>query len=110
MNPPNKALMNRKALKQHIVSVFKAFDPQRIIVFGSLARGDWDEMSDIDVIVVYRTDKSFLDRLKELYLSWDIPKAVDILAYTPEEFEHMFQHNFFIQEALNTGEVLYERN
>ena len=110
MNQTNRPLMNREALKQHIVSVFKPFDPQRIIIFGSFARGDWDEMSDIDVIVVYRTDKSFLDRLKELYLSWDIPKAVDILAYTPEEFEQMFQHNFFIQEALNTGEVLYERN
>ena len=102
--------MNIEALKQHIVSIFKPFDPQRIIIFGSFARGDWDEMSDIDVIVVYRTNKSFLDRLKELYLSWDIPKAVDILAYTPEEFEQMFQQNVFIQEALNTGEVLYERN
>jgi len=102
--------MHIKALKQHIVSIFKPFDPQRIIIFGSIARGDWDEMSDIDVIVVYRTNKSFLDRLRELYLSWDIPKAVDILAYTPEEFEQMFQQNFFIQEALNTGEVLYERN
>jgi len=101
--------MNTEALKQHIVAIFKPFDPHRIIVFGSIARGDWDEMSDIDVIVVYRTDKSFLDRLKELYLSWDIPKAVDILAYTPEEFEHMLQQNVFIQEALNTGEVLYER-
>ncbi|HJX31208.1 MAG TPA: nucleotidyltransferase domain-containing protein [Thermodesulfobacteriota bacterium] len=102
--------MNIEALKQQIVSTFKPFDPQQIIVFGSIARGDWDEMSDIDVIVVYRTNKSFLDRLKELYLSWDIPKAVDILAYTPEEFEQMFQQNVFIQEALNTGEVLYERN
>ena len=110
MNQPNRPLMNIEALKQHIVSIFKPFDPKRIVIFGSLARGAWDEMSDIDVIVVYRTNKSFLDRLKELYLSWYIPKAVDILAYTPEEFDHMSQQNFFIQEALNTGEVLYERN
>jgi predicted nucleotidyltransferase len=110
MNQTNISLMDIEALKQHIVSVFKPFDPKRIIIFGSLARGDWDEMSDIDVIIVYRTDKSFLDRLKELYLSWDIPKAVDILAYTPEEFEDMSLQNVFIQEALHTGEVLYERN
>ena len=110
MEQANRPLMNIESLKKRIVSTFKPFDPQRIIIFGSFAREDWDEMSDIDVIVVYRTNKSFLDRLKELYLSWDIPKAVDILAYTPEEFEHMFQENFFIQEALKTGEVLYERN
>jgi predicted nucleotidyltransferase len=41
--------------------------PLRIILFGSRARGDSDEASDADLIVVYRTEKRFLDRLAELY-------------------------------------------
>ena len=39
--------------------------------------------------MVYQTKKKFMDRLEELYMSWAIPEAVDILAYTPDEFDHM---------------------
>jgi hypothetical protein len=48
--------------------------------------------------------------MKELYLSWDIPKAVDILAYTPDEFERMMNESSFLAEAVKEGEVLYERS
>jgi len=97
-------------IKQKVVSSFEHFNPYRIIIFGSITREDWDEFSDIDVIVVYDTEKPFLDRLRELYLCWNIPKAVDILAYTPEEFRTMSRDNSFIQEVLSTGEVVYERD
>jgi len=42
-------------------------------------------------------------------MSWNIPKAVDILAYTPYEFEEMVKESFFIQDAVREGEVIYER-
>lgn len=100
----------KDATLRQIVSVFKAFDPERIILFGSQARDQEDDESDIDLILVYQTPKPFLERLKELYLAWDIPRAVDILAYTPEEFERMKQESFFIQEALREAQVLFERN
>ena len=48
-------------------------------------------------------------RLEELYISWEIPKAVDILAYTPNEFEEMVRESFFIQDVLRDGEIIYER-
>ena len=86
------------------------FEPERIILFGSHARDDVDQYSDIDLIIVYSTSKTFLDRLKELYISWEIPKAVDILAYTPEEYQKMMFDNSFLQDAVNEGEVLYERD
>jgi predicted nucleotidyltransferase len=101
--------MDPKRLKKRIVKIFKAFEPEKIILFGSRARDKQDQSSDIDVIVVYHTSKAFLDRLRELYLAWDIPRAVDILAYTPEEFERMTQESSFIQDALRHGEILYER-
>lgn len=61
------------------------------------------------MIVIYNTGKSFMERLEELYMSWDIPKAVDILAYTPYEFEKMIKENFFLIDAVKEGEVIYER-
>ena len=101
--------MELEEQKKEIIAMFERFDPERIILFGSVARGDQDHMSDYDLIVVYQTEKRFLDRLKELYLNWTIPKPVDILAYTPSEFERMVEDSFFLQNVLQDGEVIYER-
>ena len=101
--------MKLATLKKKIISTFKPFQPEKIVLFGSVARDDWDELSDVDVIVVYHTDKAFMARLRELYMSWDIPKAVDILAYTPSEFEQLMKESLFVQEAVRGGEVIYER-
>jgi predicted nucleotidyltransferase len=86
------------------------FDPEKIILFGSLTGKDWDEWSDVDVIVVYSSDKPLMDRLRELYMRWDIPKAVDILAYTPSELDEMSSTSFFVQKAVSEGEVIYEKS
>ena len=102
--------MNLETLKEQIIDNFKPFNPEKIILFGSAASGSWDEESDVDIIIVYSTDKSFLNRLKELYQSWSIPKAVDILAYTPSEFLEMASSNYFIQDAVKEGELIYERS
>ena len=102
--------MDMGNLKNRIISTFKPFNPEKIILFGSLARGDWDEVSDIDLIVIYHTDKAFLERMKELYVSWNIPKAVDILAYTPSEFQKMMDESCFVADVVKEGEVLYERS
>lgn len=96
-------------LKERIIETFRPFDPQMIVLFGSMARSDHDEASDIDLIIVYETDKRFLDRLEELYMSWNIPKAVDILAYTPSEYESMAAESGFLQKVLSEGQVIYER-
>ena len=63
--------------------------------------GSW---SDIDLIVV-KTDKKFLDRLDEIYKDADV--AMDVLVYTPEEFENM-KNRSFIRKAIEEGKVLYE--
>ena len=101
--------LNLSKLKKQIISTFMAFEPEKIIIYGSLSGKDWDEWSDVDVIVVYSSDKPFMARLRELYMSWDIPKAVDILAYTPSEFDEMSSSSFFIQKAVLEGEVIYEK-
>ena len=101
--------MNKEELKKAIVSSYKKMNPVKIILFGSWCRDEEDKYSDVDIIVIYETKKRFLDRLKELYLMWDIPIAFDILAYTPEEFEKMLKEkNPFINKINREGEVVYE--
>lgn len=101
--------MNVSDIKQKVIEDYSWCNPEKIILFGSYAKDNHDEYSDIDLIIVYPTNKKFLDRLKELYLSWNMAKGVDILAYTPEEFERMKQENEFVQDACKEGIVIYER-
>jgi len=102
--------LNKEELKKAIVSSYKKINPVKIILFGSWCRDEEDKYSDVDIIVIYETKKRFLDRLKELYLMWDIPVAFDILAYTPVEFERMLKEkNSFIKRINKEGEVIYER-
>lgn len=76
-----------------------------VLLFGSLARGDASDHSDIDLIVVKETEKRFLDRLDEFYD--DAREAMDILVYTPQEFEYM-KVRPFVKRALQEGKILYE--
>lgn len=103
-------LRDRHALRARIVECFRDLNPERIILFGSAAREQTDRWSDVDLILVVPTERRFLDRLEDAYLRWTLPFAVDILVYTPAEFEAMVeQENPLISEALAHGVVLYEK-
>jgi predicted nucleotidyltransferase len=94
---------------QKIVECLKNYQPERVIIFGSCARGDADEQSDVDVVVIKQTDKRFLDRLLEVarFLDNDLGK-VDVFVYTREEFEDMRrQENPFITKVVAEGRVIY---
>jgi len=97
-----------KDFQHHIISDLAEFNPEKIILFGSYARGNWDEESDIDIIVVYRTEKKFMDRLEELYVKWNFPKAIDILAYTPDEFTEMMKNNESIRPNRETYRFFFK--
>ena len=108
LDGPIEGISGTMELTREIVRVLAPVHPERIILFGSRARGDADAMSDVDLIVVYRTDKRFLDRLDELYSIWDLPVPVDMLAYTPEEFTAMLAHSAFVVDAVREGRDLLE--
>lgn len=75
---------------ERLVALLRHYEPERIILFGSRARGEADPWSDYDVIVIKRTDRPFLERLREMvpYLV-EFGRPADVLVYTPEEFEGM---------------------
>jgi predicted nucleotidyltransferase len=56
---------------------------KRISIFGSYAKGRRDLFTDLDVIIVMKTDKPFIQRLKEGYSLLALPVDADILCYTP---------------------------
>ncbi len=82
---------------------------KKIILFGSAVRNELNIMSDIDLLVIIDSNKLFIERLKEIYLTIQ-PSDVDILAYTPSEIEKMKENNLFIEHILKEGKLIYERN
>jgi len=87
--------------------VVQALDPQAVILFGSFARGDINEGSDVDICVVADFKERFLDRIKTLLkLNEGLP--LEPIGYTPEEFKRMEdEKNPFILEVKREGKVLY---
>jgi predicted nucleotidyltransferase len=82
---------------------------QRIYLFGSAARGEADNLSDLDIVVILPSALPFFDRLQEL--ARRIPAAagaVDLLAYTPGEFEAMQRDgNAFAEMVQDEGRLIY---
>ncbi len=106
-----RLLRDLEGLRARVVECFRDLHPERIILFGSAARGEVDQWSDVDLIVVMQTEKRFLDRLEGAYLRWTLPVAVDILVYTPEEYQTMLdEENPLVREAITHGIVLYEKS
>jgi predicted nucleotidyltransferase len=91
------------------------YQPGKVILFGSAAIGKADQESDIDLVVIKKTPKRFYDRIGDvLNILWsgeETPKVgVDILVYTPEEFQLMSKDNYFVRdEILGKGRTVYER-
>lgn len=81
---------------------------EKISLFGSYARGRSDLFTDLDILIVMKTEKGFVDRLKEIYPLLALPVDADILCYTPEEVERL-KNRGFLKKILAEEVVLYEK-
>ena len=77
------------------------FKPEKVIIFGSRVRGDADEDSDIDVIVVssFFANVPFLKRMASVLKKVPFPKHVDYLCYTRGEYERIKDESSIITNA-----------
>ena len=108
---PTKALTrDSEAIKRLTELLIEAARPKRIIMFGSQARGEAGEDSDLDVMVVEElvSDRAAeMVRLNRLLRTFEIP--VDLLVVSLEKFNYWRDTpgNVYF-EAATEGEVLYE--
>jgi predicted nucleotidyltransferase len=106
-------LVLRKAYDfERIVKALQPLAPERIYIFGSWARGEADELSDLDLVVVSETALPFFDRLKAAAaLLPDEVGAADVLVYTPDEFDSMHRNgNVFAELVIEEGRLIYARH
>ena len=101
--------LSQETLNDIIRRVAEVAEPERIILFGSAARGEMSRHSDVDLLVV--KDGSDLRRLtarvyRRLY---GVGAAVDIVMVTPQDVErYRDSHALVIKPALREGTVMYE--
>ena len=107
--------MNKRRLEQleqtleRILRALEAhYQPEQVIVFGSLASGHITETSDLDLLIVKETDKRFFERIKDVVKICDYDIGVDFLIYTPQELSEAAKVNAFVRdEILSKGKVVY---
>lgn len=114
MTAPDSVTRRRAVLEaelaRYVQLLREQYAPQRILLFGSLTSGEVKEWSDIDLVIVKETERKFLDRTREVLQLLRPQVGVDILVYTPDEFDQMAQQRAFVRdEIVGKGKVLYER-
>jgi uncharacterized protein len=108
--PQARRALLEKELKRYLPILQNHYSLHKVILFGSLASDQIEEWSDLDLVIVAETDKRFLERIKEAMLLLRPKVGVDLLVYTPEEFNLLScQRSFFHTEILEKGRILYER-
>ncbi len=97
---------------ENIVSqVIEKYNPIKIILFGSASKGEFNNDSDVDLLVI-KENTPYLGRERARELRRLIKKnlPVDFFVYRPEEFnERIRLGDPFIRTILREGEVLYDR-
>lgn len=81
-----------------------------IVLYGSMAKGNWSVGSDCDILIGLCIDdgKRFIDRLYDYSLLTSAP--IDIFAYSQSELDLMFKDfHLALLESLNHGVVLFDR-
>lgn len=99
----------QEAIDEVVRQIAEQFHPQKIILFGSYARGNPRPESDVDLLVVMETP------LKPVHQEIEICKRVrhdfglDVLVYTPQMLaERQKWGDSFIKDIMREGRVVYE--
>lgn len=107
--PSACGIVDQSTLDKIVRRVVEAADPERIILFGSAARGEMGPHSDIDLLVV--TDcvhrRELAGRIYRRLVG--VGAAVDVIVVTPEDLErYRDSHALIVKPALREGSVVHE--
>ena len=104
-------MVHRREIEQVAGRMAEAANAESVILFGSHARGEADESSDVDLMIIAESDLPRFKRSRELYkLLRPHPFAMDLIVYTPKEIERGKRSPVsFVSTVLREGKTLYVR-
>jgi len=81
-----KATLDKEiqSITNQIVNQIKPYKPQKVILFGSYAKGNAKTDSDIDLVLIKNTNEKFQTRLKKVRLLIATTTPVDVFVFTPK--------------------------
>jgi uncharacterized protein len=103
--------MSEDLIRDIVRRIVEMAHPERIILFGSRARGNARPDSDFDVLVIKESNEPGYRRDAALYLALaGLNVPVDVLTYTPEEIRDWSAvPQAFVTTVLREGKLVYER-
>ena len=106
-----RGLLLERELNRIMEVLIRDYQPEKIIVFGSAAQGEFHAWSDLDIVIIKKTTKPLLDRIEEVLRLLRPKIGLDVLVYTPEEMEALVDERraFVLDEIIYKGAVAYER-
>jgi predicted nucleotidyltransferase len=100
---PNSVIRN---LARQIAEQFK---PQKIILFGSYARGKPRPESDVDMLVIMNTPLKEVEQSIKICQQLQYMFGLDLIVYTPKHLaKRVKMGDWFLRDVLKEGKVLYE--
>lgn len=104
-----KRALSKQTLQKIIRRVVEVAQPEKIILFGSAARGEMGPHSDVDLLVIKRGKFHQGHLTGKIYMNLHgVGQAVDIILVTPEQVERYRNTHFLvIAPALREGKEIY---
>ena len=87
----------------------KRMKPQAIILFGSYAWGKPHLVSDLDILMIKNTKKTFRERVRDSRFQLKTHVPVDLIILTPEEVKKYYNKRIFLRQIVEEGKLIYGR-
>lgn len=106
-------------IKHKLTQALKPYNPQKIYIYGSYARGEAKKNSDLDVLIIKNTRKKFRDRRMEamhfIYPQENLGKRmfgipIEPIVYTKKELDDRLEWDPFTKSIYSDSFLIYEKD
>lgn len=102
-------MVSMRQIREFSRKLVQEFRPEKVVLFGSYAKGTATQDSDVDLLIVLPFEGKSVSKSVEMRMKLRPKFAVDLLVRTPENVrERLEMEDTFMLEVLGEGKVLYE--
>ena len=102
---------NLPILEQIVAFITSKISPERIVLFGSYARGDYKKGSDIDILIIIKNlknERKITGALYKALLNGNISIPIDFLAIDYDKYNSLKKEIGYIYKTIeHEGKILY---
>lgn len=103
-------MIQKSEVRQFVKTLVREFNPERVILFGSYARGKATKDSDVDLLVIMKYRGDSVDKAVDMRLRIPRKFPLDLIVRRPSEIRRRLAMNdSFVKTMLEEGVVLHER-